>query len=541
MVLGVGDRPTSPDARAIPLPSPSLLDSSSRPASSESRLRRSARRYSSDFDDEGTRRALFDRAASPYDDTHHSGRAMERAGEDVFSRDGTQSRSRRDGGFAGPPPSSSNRARRVFSSASSSPAMSHRGHDSRRQSPSGAARAFDDDFASPAAKRGLGFVDSAGNWDSEANLRPARPSPRLVTLSERSDEGSGAASMSVSVSSQPSQSGRNSEDEGVDRDGDGYGERDDDGGSLRDFPLDELEPVNLDDVRAFRGGGRSAYSSYRSSPAATPRRGARRSRSHRAATRVEEDDRRRGEFERARRRGGWSANASPATSREGGRRRDVRARENDHEYGYGGVARYGRGSYSAAASPAVSRGASRGDGGLGARVRTFHGSRGDGSAVGTGGFAAAPRRRFESAPPSPSMGATRDVEFGVRGRGRRSGSAAGSRVAYRSRWDPPPPIEEAEPKLETAIDYLSMLTAALHFAAAAVAFAVLVVAVTANARSSGSLAARLDRIDLAMKGGVPTAAPGVFRGGARGYPRGGGIEQLSVAPSFRAPTPPTEL
>ena len=35
--------------------------------------------------------------------------------------------------------------------------------------------------------------------------------------------------MSVSVSSQPSQSGRNSEDEGVDRDGDGYGERDDDG------------------------------------------------------------------------------------------------------------------------------------------------------------------------------------------------------------------------------------------------------------------------------------------------------------------------
>ena len=90
VVLGVGDRPTSPDARAIPLPSPSLLDSSSRPASSESRLRRSARRYSSDFDDEGTRRALFDRAASPYDDTHHSGRAMERAGDEVFSRDGTQ-------------------------------------------------------------------------------------------------------------------------------------------------------------------------------------------------------------------------------------------------------------------------------------------------------------------------------------------------------------------------------------------------------------------------------------------------------------------
>ena len=195
--------------------------------------------------------------------------------------------------------------------------MSHQGHDSRRQSPSGAARAFDDDFASPAAKRGLGFVDSAGNWDSEANLRPARPSPRLVTLSERSDEGSGAASMSVSVSSQPSQSGRNSEDEGVDRDGDGDGERDDDGGSLRDFPLDELEPVNLDDVRAFRGGGRSAYSSYRSSPAATPRRGARRSRSRRAATRIDDDDRRRDEFEHAR-----DAEDGPRTPRQ---RRRARA------------------------------------------------------------------------------------------------------------------------------------------------------------------------------------------------------------------------
>ena len=98
--------------------------------------------------------------------------------------------------------------------------------------------------------------------------------------------------MSVSVSSQPSQSGRNSEDEGVDRDGDGYGERDDDG-EASGISWTSSSP-NLDDVRAFRAR-EERVPSYRSSP--TARRGEARGRDRRAATRIEEDDRRRGEFE----------------------------------------------------------------------------------------------------------------------------------------------------------------------------------------------------------------------------------------------------
>ena len=111
----------------------------------------------------------------------------------------------------------------------------------------------------------------------------------------------------------------------------------------------------------------------------------------------------------------------------------------------------------------------------------------------------------------------RDARRRIRGSGTRAEDRKRGRVEIRVPFavGSAAAVEEGGAEVETAIDYLSMLTAALHFAAAAVAFAVLVVAVTANARSSGSLAARLDRIDLAMKGGVPTAAPGVFRGRAR--------------------------
>ena len=59
-------------------------------------------------------------------------------------------------------------------------------------------------------------------------------------------------------------------------------------------------------------------------------------------------------------------------------------------------------------------------------------------------------------------------------------------------------------RLEAAVDYLSTLTAALHFCAAAVAFLVLVLAVGANARQSEALGARLDRVDAAWRaGGIP--------------------------------------
>ena len=133
------------------------------------------------------------------------------------------------------------------------------------------------------AKRGLGFASERvgltvvrDGWDPNFAGSPMagvpREAQRLVTLSERSDEGSqGAHSMSVSVSSQPSVSGVNSED----GDRESSHPRDDDR-SLREFPVDELEPVNLDDVRVFRmqhpRGAFSGHSSRRSSPAATPSR-----------------------------------------------------------------------------------------------------------------------------------------------------------------------------------------------------------------------------------------------------------------------------
>ena len=173
------------------------------------------------------------------------------------------------------------------------------------------------------------------------------------------------------------------------------------------------------------------------------------------------------------------------------------------------------------------------------------------------GFTYPPRRRFESAPPSPGMGATRGVEFGFDDGGgerwtpgdarrfrRGVRSAQGARESYRrggaggeyyyggSRGGTysrryrdemyaanrelrgafshflgrAPAAEEREPeeRLEAAVDYLSTLTAALHFCAAAVAFLVLVLAVGANARQSEALGARLDRVDAAWRaGGIP--------------------------------------
>ena len=303
----------SPDARAIPLPSPGLL---SRPGSSEHRLRRVASRYdpngaASDEDGPGrVSRALAFEQEKTSDgpgrvvDSHEKSRDVDRANrgarakadrsprtESAISnasesaREPSRSESAR--AFVGPPSARVTREhrerRRVYSSASSSPAMSAAaGGSSTHHSP---FRDGDGSVAkdSPLAKRGLGFASERvgstvvrDGWDPNFAGSPMagvpREAQRLVTLSERSDEGSqGAHSMSVSVSSQPSVSGVNSED----GDRESSHPRDDDR-SLREFPVDELEPVNLDDVRVFRmqhpRGAFSGHSSRRSSPAATPSR-----------------------------------------------------------------------------------------------------------------------------------------------------------------------------------------------------------------------------------------------------------------------------
>ena len=75
---------------------------------------------------------------------------------------------------------------------------------------------------------------------------------------------------------------------------------------------------------------------------------------------------------------------------------------------------------------------------------------------------------------------------------------------------------EPEEQLDVAVNYLSMLAAALHFVAAAVAFAVLVVAVAANKTSTRRLVARLDRIDgVVGEGAGARCAPACSSGGRR--------------------------
>ena len=593
----------SPDARAIPLPSPGLL---SRPGSSEHRLRRVASRYdpngaASDEDGPGrVSRALAFEQEKTSDgpgrvvDSHEKSRDVDRANrgarakadrsprtESAISnasesaREPSRSESAR--AFVGPPSARVTREhrerRRVYSSASSSPAMSAAaGGSSTHHSP---FRDGDGSVAkdSPLAKRGLGFASERvgstvvrDGWDPNFAGSPMagvpREAQRLVTLSERSDEGSqGAHSMSVSVSSQPSVSGVNSED----GDRESSHPRDDDR-SLREFPVDELEPVNLDDVRVFRmqhpRGAFSGHSSRRSSPAATPsRRNSRRHDGARAeglgfddayATRAAEfrtdypnRDAYGGNGARAYDRGAYdargyatrayhSARASPVVSREGPRiPPGVGGTRAGPTYGFPPRGGSRSAATSAAASPAPSRGGSRG-GSRPPRVEYGYGYSG--------------RRRFDSAPPSPSMGATRAEAFGARRASRdfvshqyrsgyprdfrftsresRGGVSRDGRASRASSYrvvgvgvhgetvvtSKPEPEEQ----LDVAVNYLSMLAAALHFVAAAVAFAVLVVAVAANKTSTRRLVARLDRIDgvVGEGRGALSMRPGVKAGGA---------------------------
>ena len=339
-------------------------------------------------------------------------------------------------------------------------------------------------------------------------------------------------------------------------------------GSLQEFPLDELEPVNLDDVRrlsvrhdAQRRGVESGHSSYRSSPVATPSRGARRwdefkderdleyrdsyggdsilyggngtSRQHQQYpppvnnTRYPRDQSydSRGYVTR----GYHSARASPVVSREGGSRFDYRRQASRSNAGStaGG---------SAATSPAVSRQGSR-----------PHGFRGDANVAqnerpyeyaGTRTFARPPRRRFDSAPPSPSMGATRRTEFGAVPRNQTSRSRLSS--ASGTRRDPVYRVVGVTPsgqtivthkaapeeQLDVAVNDLSMLTAALHFTSVFVGFCVLCVCVASNQKSARRVALRLNRIDEAvLMGRTPSAMNGNGNGNGDapgGYYHGSG-------------------
>ena len=154
--------------------------------------------------------------------------------------------------------------------------------------------------ASPAAKRGLnarfqgdptrGDPNTTEGPGAESNrgprgYEPMARSPQLVTLTERSDEGSAAASMRESVS--VSESAINSDSErGSTRNGSvggsnpGRGERgtnganvgsDDDGtGSLRGYPVaEEAEILDWEDVRGYRVN-RHAASGYEPSPSDSP-------------------------------------------------------------------------------------------------------------------------------------------------------------------------------------------------------------------------------------------------------------------------------
>ena len=87
----------------------------------------------------------------------------------------------------------------------------------------------------------------------------------------------------------------------------------------------------------------------------------------------------------------------------------------------------------------------------------------------------------------------------------------------------PQSIEEEPPQLEDAVNYLGMLTAALHFTAAVVVFGFLLIAVYANGKSLHRLVSQLDRIDRVLEnGGAPGRAPSPANGGGWGMKVQGG-------------------
>ena len=649
-------RPMSPDANSIPFPSRSLLGSAphvhapranGHPGSGESRLNRVSRRYSHELEDAGTRRTLFDE--SPY---VNRGRGNRRGYDDDYddddyddddgdgNRDGDdlgggnksvnggeegaegaegaeqERRARRkERSVAGPP--SARYRRRVYSSASSSPAMT-----SAAPSPgfepgtSGFDRAGSTDAggsnASPAAKRGLNarFQYDAQLWASAESQSAAHPgdgvgdrvgagavithaaspsgrvglpgpralepmarSPRLVTLTERSDEGSTAASMresaSVTESAVNSDSERGSTRSGGYTGSVGRGNGatgnvggvlsdEEDRGSLRAHPVaEDAEILDWEDVRGYPAPNRPNPSA--ASPDPVPRSSSR--------VRYNGHDGRsnRGHHTRRSRGDGYGDVGGVDARGSYARRDDTRTRggpppvrygnyRSSTEYdgaGFGDGGYAGVGGYSQPGSRSSSRGSARSSRGFVSRSHAGHTYGFDGYGYdGVGitdsdsfrrsSLSGSIPRGGRSAPPSPSMGATRAREFGVRDRTPRvrlSSAAGGLRGSYRrddydfarggfefhparsSAATTPGAFEEEQPpQLEDAVNYLGMLTAALHFTAAVVVFVFLLVAVYANGSAMTSLSKRLDRLDGAIVAG-PTSGN---LGGVGGWGGGGG-------------------
>jgi len=642
-------RPMSPDANSIPFPSRSLLGANgphvqnaprangARPNSGgESRLNRVSRRYSHEFEDAGTRRTLFDE--SPYvnrgrgnrraqddfdddfedDDDEEEGFGGAEGAEDAEDAEHTERRARRkERSVAGPP--SSRYRRRVYSSASSSPAMSHAaGPTSAAPSPGfePGTSGFDRN-ASPAAKRGLNarFQYDAQPWASAESegvgvgvgvgdgvgvgaaaaaspsgrvgpapgpraLEPMARSPRLVTLTERSDEGSTAASMresaSVTESAVNSDSERGSTRSGATagRAAAGVLSDEEDRGSLRAHPVaEDAEILDWEDVRGYPAPNNRPNPSAASPDPVGPRsssrvrhngyngqsRGYYSSRdSHNGTRRSQHGD----EY------GDAGVNPYPRSTHTLRGPPPVRygyrsSHDDVRTFGDGGYA--GVGGYSQPGSRSSSRGSARSSRGFVSRSHAgmyggfdrgggYDGVAGEDSFRRSSLVGSMPRGG-RSAPPSPSMGATRAREFGVRDRTPRvrlSSAAGGLRGSYRrddydfaagafefhpprssANTTPGNTFEESEqpPQLEDAVNYLGMLTAALHFTAAVVVFGFLLVAVYANGSAMTSLSKRLDRLDGAIVAGPASGNLGGVGGWGGGGGGGGGARMPKVGAS----------
>jgi hypothetical protein len=600
--------PTLLQQRQRPATSSSLM------GSGETRLQRVERRYSHEHEDAGTRRNLaFD--ASPFLDRGKELRGRSErggaAGGDARGGGGKKPPSSRHRRRVFSSATSSPAMSAGGASHHASPLQDGGGALGGEDSPAakrGLSRSFYDNALWEGARGaegggggGSGSRGGSPRGGAGHNTMNIIGGGSVHTISERSDEGSkaGSASASASVSVCVSEGEHHVGELGGGGAGgrgggggtgtghsglDGYSayeESEDGGGSVRGFSVAEGEPVEW----GHRGGdhhhhhrrrspspgvGRAASPSYSSRGGASPLHGGRRHRRH----------------HRSSGGGGLDDFSYPGGSAHPGAYGG--SRHNHQRYGrsYARYAGMGMGisrggSYSAsvsvAASPTGSRPGSRsaagasvtaaererrnvsGGGGGGGRFSSGGGvgrTRGGGGAAAAGVEHVKLRRSAESAPPTPSAGATRAREFGnVRPhhpRGSRASNgggggafASGSHNAYtqqqqqqqpqRRRASSPPQQQQQQQQpgeLKSVVSTLSVLAASVHFTAAAVVFTVLVMAIHANRRSTDALTLQLDRMDTVVASG---RVPANIHGGGGGFGLSGGAR--SAADFAGAPSP----
>ena len=403
--------------------------------------------------------------------------------------------------------------------------------------------------------------------------RPARPralepmarSPRLVTLTERSDEGSTAASMresaSVTESAVNSDSERGSTRSGATagRAAAGVLSDEEDRGSLRAHPVaEDAEILDWEDVRGYPAPNNRPNPSA-ASPDPVPRSSSRvRHNGHNGQSRGYYSSRDSHNGTRRSQHGDEYGDAGvnpyprsthtvrgPPPVRYGSYRS---SHDDVRPFGDGGYA--GVGGYSQPGSRSSSRGSARSSRGFVSRSHASYGGFDRGG--GYDGVAGEDSFRRSSLSGSMPRGADRRRRrrpWARRARGslacatarRASGSpprlavCAGRtegrlRLRHRSlRVSPAAIVGEyytgehlrrvrTTPQLEDAVNYLGMLTAALHFTAAVVVFGFLLVAVYANGSAMTSLSKRLDRLDGAIVAGPASGN----LGGVGGWGGGGG-------------------